>query len=161
MGGLAASDGAGPPQGAALAAAREQSGDAVVHATCRELYEHRQWLWTFLGHEGVEPTNNAGERSLRHAVIWRKLSFGAQSASGSRFVGIMLTVIETCRQQRRNVFAYLTTAVEAQMARQPDPLRIFGARTPGSAQMPRKTAIERHLRPRYRPGNFKHVIVRR
>ncbi len=30
-------------------------------------------------------TPNAGERSLRHAVIWRKLSFGTQSASGSRF----------------------------------------------------------------------------
>ena len=29
-------------------------------------------------HEGIEPTNNAGERSLRHAVIWRKLSFGTQ-----------------------------------------------------------------------------------
>ena len=57
-----------------------QSGNSDVRGTCRELYEHRQWLWTFLHHEGVEPTNNAGERSLRHAVIWRKLSFGTQSA---------------------------------------------------------------------------------
>jgi transposase len=57
-----------------------------------------------LRQEGGEPTNNAGERSLRHAVIWRKLSFGTQSAGGSRFVEMMLTVIETCRQQHRNVF---------------------------------------------------------
>ena len=57
-----------------------QSGNKDVRGTCRELYEHRGWLWTFLHHEGVEPTNNAGERSLRHAVIWRKLSFGTQSA---------------------------------------------------------------------------------
>jgi transposase len=34
---------------------------------------------------------------LRHAVIWRKLSFGTQSARGSRFVETMLTVIETSR----------------------------------------------------------------
>jgi len=68
-----------------------------TRGTCRELYEHRPWLWTFLRHEGVEPTNNAGERSLRHAVIWRKLSFGTQSAAGSRFVETMLTVIESCR----------------------------------------------------------------
>jgi hypothetical protein len=27
----------------------------------------------------VEPTNNASERALRHAVIWRKLSFGTQA----------------------------------------------------------------------------------
>jgi len=90
--------------------------------TCRELYEHRQWLWTFLRHEGVEPTNNAGERSQRHAVIWRKLSFGTQSAGGSRFVETMLTVIETCRQQGRNVFSFLTAAVEAHLAHQPAPL---------------------------------------
>ena len=98
-----------------------QSGSRAVRGTCRELYEHRQWLWTFLRHEGVEPTNNAGERSLRHAVIWRKLSFGTQSASGSRFVETMLTVIETCRQQSCNVFSFLTAAVEAHLAHQPVP----------------------------------------
>jgi len=58
----------------------------------------------------VEPTNNVGERVLRHAVIWRKLCFGTQSGDGSRFVETMLTVIETCRQQRRNLFEYLTAA---------------------------------------------------
>ena len=99
-----------------------QCGHADTRGTCRELYEHRQWLWMFLRHEGVEPTNNAGERSLRHAVIWRKLSFGTQSASGSRFVETMLTVIETCRQQGRNVFVFVTSAVEAHLAQQPAPL---------------------------------------
>jgi hypothetical protein len=33
---------------------------------------------------------------LRHAVIWRKLSFGTQSAGGSRFLETMLSVTETC-----------------------------------------------------------------
>jgi transposase len=98
-----------------------QSGNKDVRGTCRELYEHRQWLWTFLRYEGVEPTNNAGERSLRHAVIWRKLSFGTQSVGGSRFVETMLTVIETCRQQGRNVFSFLTAAVESHLAHQPSP----------------------------------------
>jgi transposase len=98
-----------------------QCGHADTRGTCRELHEHRQWLWMFLRHEGLEPTNNAGERSLRHAVIWRKLSFGTQSASGSRFVETMLTVIETCRQQRRNAFAFLTRAVEAHLAHQAAP----------------------------------------
>jgi hypothetical protein len=31
-------------------------------------------------------------------VIWRKLSFGTQSAAGGRFVAAMLPVVETCRQ---------------------------------------------------------------
>jgi len=98
-----------------------QCGHVATRGTCRELYEHRQWLWMFLRHEGVEPTNNAGERSLRHAVIWRKLSFGTQSASGSRFVETMLTVIETCRQQGHNAFSFLTAAVEAHLANQSAP----------------------------------------
>jgi len=104
-----------------------QCGHADTRGTCWELYGHRAWLWTFLRHEGIEPTNNAGERSLRHAVIWRKLSFGTQSANGSRFVETMLTVVETCRQQRRNAFAFLTSAVEAHLAHQAAPSLLPGA----------------------------------
>lgn len=97
------------------------SGNKSLVGMCQELHQHRDWLWTFVRQEGVEPTNNAGERALRHAVIWRKLSFGTQSAQGSRFVETMLTVIETCRQQHRNTFEYLTTAVRAHLADQPSP----------------------------------------
>ena len=102
------------------------SGNERLVGMCRELYAHRDWLWTFLDHDGVEPTNNASERSLRHAVIWRKLSFGTQSERGSRFVETMLSVIETCRQQNRNVFAFETTAVEAHFARRAAPLLLGG-----------------------------------
>lgn len=97
------------------------SGNKSLLGMCQELYDHRDWLWTFVRCEGVEPTNNAGERALRHAVIWRKLSFGTQSAAGSRFVETMLTVIETCRQQHRNAFDYLTAALKAHLAAQPAP----------------------------------------
>jgi transposase len=88
---------------------------------CRELLRHCSHLWTFLTVDGAEPTNNAAERALRHAVIWRKLSFGTQSAAGSRFVERMLTVIETCRRAGRNVFAWLTEAVRAHFRRETAP----------------------------------------
>ena len=101
------------------------SGHPRLVGMCRELYAHREWLWTFLDH-AVEQTNNASERALRHAVIWRKLSFGTQSQGGSRFVETMLTVIETCRQQSRNVFAYVTEAVQAHFAHQPIPSLLPG-----------------------------------
>lgn len=97
------------------------SNNPRLTGMCQELYHHRSWLWKFLDSDGVEPTNNASERSLRHAVIWRKLSFGTQSESGSRFVETMLTVIETCRQQKRNVFAHVTAAIEAHLAGQAAP----------------------------------------
>lgn len=92
------------------------SGNARLMGMCRELYDHRAWLWEFVERAGVEPTNNASERALRHGVIWRKLSFGTQSAQGSRFVETMLTVIETCRQQHRQVFEHLVAAVQAHLA---------------------------------------------
>jgi transposase len=97
------------------------SGNPAIAGMCQELYKHRAWLWTFLEVEGVEPTNNASERALRHAVIWRKLSFGTQSAHGSRFVATILTVVETCRQQSRSVFNYLTTAMQAHFAHKAAP----------------------------------------
>lgn len=102
------------------------SGHPRLTGMCQELWNHRDWLWTFLEHEGVDPTNNAAERSLRHAVIWRKLSFGTQIVKGSRFVETLLTVIETCRQQSRNVFQFLTTAVKALFANQSAPSLLSG-----------------------------------
>lgn len=91
------------------------SGNKRLVGMCRELHKHRQWLWTFTQVEGIEPTNNAAERALRPAVIYRKLSFGTQSEKGSRFIERMLTVSETCRLQKRSVYEWLTAAVEASL----------------------------------------------
>lgn len=78
-------------------------------------------LWTFVTEEGVEPTNNAAERALRPAVLWRKGCFGAQSERGNRFVERILTVSATCRQQNRHLLTFLTEAVSAYWAGQPAP----------------------------------------
>ena len=79
----------------------------------RELLTIEPSLYTFAAVEGVEPTNNTAERALRHAVCWRKTSYGTDSPSGSRFVERILTVVATCRQQGRNVLAFLTHALHA------------------------------------------------
>ncbi len=99
----------------------EFSGNKRLIGMCRELYKHRQWLWTFVDVKGIEPTNNTAERALRPAVIYRKLSFGTQSQSGSRFIEGMLTVSETCRLQNRSVYDYLTEAVTAHFSKQAPP----------------------------------------
>jgi transposase len=78
-------------------------------------------LWTFVRVEGLEPTNNDAERALRHGVIYRKLSGGTDSESGSRFVERMLTVVATCRQQDINVLDYLTRCYQAHLDGQPAP----------------------------------------
>ncbi len=75
-----------------------------------------EWaFWTFIDTPGVEPTNNFGERQVRHAVLWRKGSFGTDSPAGSRFVERMLTTVMTLRQQDRNVLEFITSACTARL----------------------------------------------
>ena len=100
--------------------------DRATAATCTELLNYFENLWLFVYCQDVEPTNNAAERSLRHAVIWKHLSFGTQSDHGSRFVERLLTVIETCRQQKRNPFDFLVQSLTAQNASTPPPSLLSG-----------------------------------
>jgi transposase len=88
---------------------------------CRNVLAVYPALWTFARVEGVEPTNNVAERTLRLAVIWRKISFGNHSENGCRFVERILTTVQTLRLQNRQVLAYLCNAVVAHRAGQPTP----------------------------------------
>lgn len=56
------------------------SGNAKLIEFCDEILPRKDHLWTFLKVEGIEPTNNTAERTLRPAVIYRKLNFGTQSS---------------------------------------------------------------------------------
>jgi transposase len=94
---------------------------AKTAGTCRHLLKREAALWTFVWEDEVEPTNNAAERPLRRAVLWRRRSFGTQSEAGSRFVERILTVVTTLRQQQRDVLAYLTAACLAKLRDDPAP----------------------------------------
>jgi transposase len=88
---------------------------------CREIWKHRENLWTFVSHPDVSPTNNAAERIVRQAVLWRKMSFGTQSKRGARYVERMLSVCATCRLQGRSIIDYITKACQAHINNQPVP----------------------------------------
>jgi transposase len=70
-------------------------------------------MFLFVFVDGVEPTNNAAERALRHGVLWRKQSHGPKSAVGCAYLSCIWSVVETCRQQGRDVWSYLTECVAA------------------------------------------------
>lgn len=97
------------------------SSCAKTAATCREIRDVEGSLWTFASAVGVEPTNNVAERAVRHAVCWRKTSYGTDSETGSRFVERMLTVVASCRQQGRNVLGFLSDAIQAAKIGNPTP----------------------------------------
>jgi len=98
----------GPPPDAGSRLGRE-----VTAGVCRDLLAIDPGLWTFASRAGVEPTNDAAERAVRHAVCWRKTSYGADSERGSRFVERMLTVVASCRARGRDVMSFLAQAITA------------------------------------------------
>jgi transposase len=78
-------------------------------------------LWTFTMIDGIEPTNNPAERSLRAPVIHRKVSLGTQSEHGERFAERALSAAGTCRLQHRSLFTYLSDLIAAHNRGDPFP----------------------------------------
>jgi transposase len=92
-----------------------------VSGSCADILEHRAALWTFLDHDGVEPTNNHAEQELRGFVLWRKRSFGTQSERGNVFAERLMTVRHTARKQNRNVLEFLTKCCQAKQDKSAPP----------------------------------------
>jgi hypothetical protein len=66
-------------------------------------------LFTFLRHKGVAPTNNHAEQSLRHMVIFRKLSFGTRSQTGIKTHSILPSLLQTARRQGASPILFFHT----------------------------------------------------
>jgi transposase len=96
-------------------------GCAKTAAVCANLLKWEPALWTFVRVEGVEPTNNAAERALRKAVMWRKRSFGCKSEAGCRFVERILTTVKTLQQHKRPVLEYLVESIVVRRQGRPAP----------------------------------------
>lgn len=96
-------------------------GESKTQNTCKRLLKVKSALWTFVLEEGVEPTNNLAERTIRPLVIWRKKSFGTQSPGGSRFLERIMTVASSCRLQGRNVLDFVEQSVQAYFTQQKPP----------------------------------------
>lgn len=89
--------------------------------TCKQLLKLKEALWTFIDKEGIEPTNNLAEQIIRRIVIWRKTSFGTQSARGTLYLERIMTTVATCKLQKRNVLDFLTEAIRAHLSGEPAP----------------------------------------
>ncbi len=74
---------------------------------------HGESYFRFITTPGLEPTNNLAEQAIRFVVIDRLITQGTRSEAGNRWCERIWTVIATCTQQGRSVFAYLEAAVGA------------------------------------------------
>jgi len=91
----------------------KRSKNTKTSGTCRNILSSGPALWRFLETDAIEPTNNLAERLIRTIAIWRKTSFGTQSKAGSLYMERIMTVVATCKLQKRNILDYLTCAVNS------------------------------------------------
>jgi len=99
----------------------QQCGCDKTANFCTALLKLWPALWTFVTVPGIEPTNNAAEQAIRPAVLWRKGSFGTQSAGGNAFVTRLLSVAATCKQHNCSLLAYVTAVCTAAQRGHPIP----------------------------------------
>ena len=100
--------------------------ESPVGQLTRSLAAEMDSLWVFLDENGVEPTNNRAERSLRFGVIWRKRCFGCQSDKGARWVERVLSLKETCRLRGKASFPVLVDLVQSYFKEQQPNLAWIG-----------------------------------
>jgi transposase len=110
------------PTLAALRAACERcqgSHHQKTHALAVELLNDWEAIFQVLRHPELPLTNNEAERALRHGVILRKLSLGTRTDVGARGVGLLASIIDTCRQRGHSPWRYLERAIADRRAGQP------------------------------------------
>ena len=91
----------------------ELDDEAPEVAPLRSLLNHREDLSMFLERPDVPMDNNLAERSLRGAVIERRLTFGSDSEVGARSTALMYTVVQTLASSGIDVHRWLQEWLEA------------------------------------------------
>jgi len=82
------------------------NGSDKMSRFAERLLARYEKLFLFTRYPGVEATNNAAERSLRHIVLWRKTSYGTQSEEGSRFMERAVSVWMSLKKQGKEAFCF-------------------------------------------------------
>jgi hypothetical protein len=96
----------------ALAVGFADDADPDVKRLAARLSRYRRELTAFLWDPQVDGTNNAAERALRPAVVFRKITGGSRSTAGARAWATVASICRTARQQGRDVLDTLKTLIE-------------------------------------------------
>jgi len=75
------------------------------------LVRERDALFTFLNCPGLEATNWRAEQAIRPMVVTRKVWGGNRTTQGARSQGILVSILQTCRQQLRCASSLLQTLI--------------------------------------------------
>ena len=82
-----------------------------TQALAREFLNDWEAIFRVLEHPHLPLTNNEAERILRHWVILRRPGYGTRTKQGSRTIGLLASVIETCRLRNVLPWNYLAEVI--------------------------------------------------
>ena len=80
----------------------------AVRSFVNNLYNRdHKYLFIFVTNPDVDPTNNISERELRKLVVIRNISNGSRSKKGAKNTATLLSVLQTLRNNKQNLFQQL------------------------------------------------------
>ena len=86
--------------------------ESLSHFIRNRLSKQRPHLIGCLCDPSAEPTNNRAERSLRPAVIARKISCGNKTERGRIIWQILASLAATCIQRGEDLIDYITARIQ-------------------------------------------------
>jgi hypothetical protein len=89
------------------------SDHTKARALAREFLNDWEAIFAILADPARPLTNNLAERILRHWVIHRRITYGTRTEAGTRALGIIASVIDTCRLRHINPWPFLADALRA------------------------------------------------
>ncbi len=71
------------------------------------LLRERNAMFTFLSCPGLDATNYRAEQAIRPMVVARKIWGGNRTEKGAHTQGVLVSILQTCRQQCRPATGFL------------------------------------------------------
>lgn len=89
----------------------EEIDHPKLQALSAEILDDWDAVVAFVKNPGLPPTNNFGERILRHVVMLRRITFGTRTEEGSLALADYLSVMETCRLRGIDPWDYIASVI--------------------------------------------------
>jgi transposase len=102
--------------------------NAANNRLAAHLYSHGEQWFMFLLDPTIPATNYRGEQAIRPAVVNRKVWGGNRTVVGALAQAITMSVLQTCRQQAVDAFAYISQALRGLVTSLFRPVQIAASR---------------------------------
>jgi transposase len=102
--------------------------NAANNRLAAHLYGHGEQWFMFLLDPTIPATNYRGEQAIRPAVVNRKVWGGNRTRAGAQAQAVTMSVLQTCKQQAVDAFAYISQTLRGFAISLFTPLQIAASR---------------------------------